>query len=54
MRAGGDAEQPGLRLRVLAGAALVTVTTALSDWAIGPNDEVLADVIDEAFCALDS
>ncbi len=53
-REGGDGAQPGLRLRVLAGVALVTVTTALSDWATGPNDDVLADVIEEAFSALDS
>ena len=53
VREGVDAAEPGLRLRVLAGAALVTVTTALSDWATGPNDDVLADVIEDAFSALD-
>ncbi len=53
-REDGDPEHPGLRLRVLAGAALVTVTTALSDWATGPDDAILADIIEEAFAALDS
>jgi AcrR family transcriptional regulator len=51
-REGGDVEPPRLELRVLAGAALVTVTTALTDWAIGPDDAVLADLIEEAFAAL--
>ena len=50
---GEQACDPGLRLRVLAGAALATLTTALTAWITAPEHVVLPDLIDEAFAALE-
>ncbi len=44
------AEPPDLR--VLAGAALATVTTALITWVDGDGAEALPDLVDRAFAAL--
>lgn len=49
-----DESAPGLRLRVLAGAALATLTAALITWAEHPETATLPDLVDEAFAALSS
>jgi AcrR family transcriptional regulator len=49
---GDEAGDPGLRLRVLAGAALAALTTALTAWVAAPEHCALPDLIDEAFAAL--
>jgi AcrR family transcriptional regulator len=49
---GVEAASPELRLRVLAGAALATFTTALTTWVTSPEHTTLPDLIDEAFTAL--
>lgn len=51
---GDQAEDPGLRLRVLAGTALAALTTALTAWVTAPEHIALPDVIDEAFAALEN
>lgn len=51
---GDQTGDPGLQLRVLAGAALAALTTALTAWVTAPDHVALPDVIDEAFAALEN
>ncbi|MGH3920630.1 MAG: TetR/AcrR family transcriptional regulator [Pseudonocardiaceae bacterium] len=45
-------EPPDLGVRVLAGAALATLTTALMTWVDGDGAEDLLELVDRAFAAL--
>ncbi|TFE53144.1 TetR family transcriptional regulator [Streptomyces sp. ICN441] len=45
-------EEPGLRLRVIAAAALAAVTAALELWVDGDGEEHLPALVDGAFSAL--
>jgi AcrR family transcriptional regulator len=45
-------EPPGLEVRVMAAAALATLTTALITWVDGDGAEDLPDLVDLAFAAL--
>ncbi|MGH7866686.1 MAG: TetR family transcriptional regulator [Candidatus Dormibacteraceae bacterium] len=49
-----DKDPSRLRLRVLAGVALATLTTALIIWVENSENATLPDLIDKAFAALSS